>query len=696
MAEEGKNKVASSLLDLQPTAVLDFYQIYPDRVNLPTLFIGFHGGAVFSKSVIWQGIQYLPVAIEAEGFDILGDGTLARPKIRVANQNSLVTNLLQNHKDLIHAKVVRKRVFVRYLDDVNFDGGNPFGIADPKAEISEDTWVMGRKTQESKIFVEFELNSPLDLENFNVNYRGIAGKFCYWQYRGEGCRYAGLPIEREDGKPFTNRNGETVVPEHRSFSPSPVNFYYDPGTEWNPTHEYIEGDVVVISSSSITIPAAGAETNDDAIPFRSVYVCVSGANTNQHPHDNPTYWQKDGCCKKLTACQKRFNDQDTVAYKQAQDLNTGWSGVQFSGAWKGDNAGTGSNTGFFHTLDTAVTGHLTGNFTLMGWFQAGKSMNRSAVFSTTNGDVTNEPRHNFLNLSLDSANQDGAGTDEGISEDGDRGWILEWATNDVDYRDTTIIREAPSLIRGDEITNGWNLIIITNDHDWGVDIDSDAEGSILTVYRSNGSEGFLNLNSQIDPNDPAGNWNWSADATNNFAGKTVRDAESNSEGPWWPTKFMLGAQRWSSSSTFNPSNATYRTMLGQLGPWATWNRVLSETERNFLMKKIVTPFDTAPNDTEICPRDYYHCTGNFTGITGNGLIAWWDASTGIIPSTSLTGMLDIHTGSHHLTGSGKFTGVANAYVEGRQTYLSNPTPPNPNFGGFPGTDGFSYGTDTSY
>ena len=170
MAEEGKNKVASSLLDLQPTAVLDFYKIYPDRVNIPTLFIGFHGGALFNKSVIWQGIQYLPLAIEAEGFDILGDGTLARPKIRVANENAIVTNLLQNYNDLVNAKVIRKRVFARYLDDVNFDGGNPFGLADPKAEISEDEWIMGRKTQESKVFVEFELNSPLDLETFNVNY----------------------------------------------------------------------------------------------------------------------------------------------------------------------------------------------------------------------------------------------------------------------------------------------------------------------------------------------------------------------------------------------------------------------------------------------------------------------------------------------------------------------------------------------
>ena len=173
------------------------------------MFVGFHGGSIFDKSIKWQGIQYLPLAIESEGFDILGDGKIARPKIRVANKNSIITNLLQNYKDFKNAKVVRKKVQVKFLDDDNFDGGNPFGVADSKAELLDEEWIMGRKTQESKIFVEFELNSPLDLESFSINSRGIQAKFCGWQYRGEGCRYQGLPIEQEDGSPFLDVDGES-------------------------------------------------------------------------------------------------------------------------------------------------------------------------------------------------------------------------------------------------------------------------------------------------------------------------------------------------------------------------------------------------------------------------------------------------------------------------------------------------------
>ena len=215
MAEEGKNKVARSLLDLQPTALLELFRIYPDRVNKPNQWLGFHGGSIYSECIIWQGSKYLPLAMESEGFDILGDGKLARPKVRVANQNNIITQLLQVHKDFKNASFIRKRVSVKFIDDENFEGGNPFGEADPKAELTDETWLMGRKTQESRLFVEFELNSPLDLESSSVNPRSIVSKFCPWQYRGEGCRYEGLPIERSDGEKFQDLGGNGVAPQYR-------------------------------------------------------------------------------------------------------------------------------------------------------------------------------------------------------------------------------------------------------------------------------------------------------------------------------------------------------------------------------------------------------------------------------------------------------------------------------------------------
>jgi hypothetical protein len=172
-----------------------------------------------------------------------------------------------------------------------------------------------------------------------------------------------------------------------------------------------------------------------------------------------------------------------------------------------------------------------------------------------------------------------------------------------------------------------------------------------------------------------------------------------------PQTFMLGAVE------FYPGRRGYElpttphttSMNGALGPWAVWNRPLNDEEIDYLYKKIPTP-NSYSNDLDFAPRNYYECTGRFGTITGSGdgslaygkdsLVAWWDASTGLIPSTLKTGMLDIHTGDIHLTGSGDFTGIDQDYKEAPLTLLQNPTPEFPNFGGFPGTDGFGYARNT--
>ena len=141
--------------------------------------------------------------------------------------------------------------------------------------------------------------------------------------------------------------------------------------------------------------------------------------------------------------------------------------------------------------------------------------------------------------------------------------------------------------------------------------------------------------------------------------------------------------------------------------WGLWNRALKEEEMRFLRKSIISPLATSNSYTHI-PRTYADCTGimsTLTGGTGDGLldgtapllygehslVAWWDGTTG---DTSIgNGLLDIHTGGNHLTGSGDFSGVNKTYEDASIHSLSNPTPSNPRFGGFPGTDGFSYGRD---
>jgi lambda family phage minor tail protein L len=713
MAEEGKNKVARSLLDLQPTALLEMFRVYPDRVNRPNEWLGFHGGSIYSESILWQGFRYLPLSMESEGFDILGDGKLARPKIRVANQNNIITQLLQVNKDFKNASFIRKRVSVKFIDDENFEGGNPFGEADPKAELTDETWLMGRKTQESRLFVEFELNSPLDLESASVNPRSVVSKFCPWQYRGEGCRYQGQPIERSDGQKFQDLDGNGVAPNYRptknvdiSGPDSPVSFFDNPDAIWKNSEKYIKGDLVILESPTIFLPSS--DPNMQGGPLKTAYVSVQDNNIGQSPEANPSFWQRDGCTKKLSACKKRFNEIDSIGFAAAQNIDNSFNTVQISGSQSEDISYIPNHTGLFHTTAPELTGQLTGEFTIMGWVNINQNSPIGAgILSTSPSDDAGWPNTQWLNIN--STTVPPLET-QPIPRRGTR-------TNGVaaNYMDTINV-ESQKISDGSVYktinlheqqrcgnTREWVQYVVTNSY--GSATLNDEEKALAQTkikFYVNGID--LSTTSQIATSDMG-----------DFASLANREAMGEAGG--WPTPyvgekalpttFMLGAvEYWSRENSYYVGSLgpPYTTsMNGALGPWAVWNRPLNNEEINYLYKRIATP-NSFSNSLDFIPRNYNECTGRFGTLTGSGigtlsygkdsLVAWWDASTGLIGATSSTGMLDIHTGDIHLTGSGEFLGVAQGYKESPLTLLSNPTPAFPNFGGFPGTDGFSYARNT--
>jgi lambda family phage minor tail protein L len=712
MAEEGKNKVARSLLDLQPTAILEIFRIYPDRVNQPNLFMGFHGGAIYSQSIVWQDYKYLPLSMESEGFDILGDGKLARPKIRVANQHNIITQFLQVYKDFKNAKVVRKRVSVKFIDDVNFEGGNPFGEADPNAELTNETWLMGRKTQESKLFVEFELTSPLDIDNFSVNSRNIISKFCYWQYRGEGCRYAGLPIEDSDGNPFEDIDGVAVVPKYNAPADSPVWFFNDESAIWNPSKEYEKGDIVVTESPTLFL--ANEKANGVGTPLKTVFVCVSGGHNGQPPEGNPSYWRKDGCSKRLSACQKRFTTAQSVAFRQGQNITRNFDCIQISGQ---SNTGTHPDpmhTGLFHTTVPELTGQLTGEFTIMGWVNINSNSPIGAgILSTSPRDDLNWPNNQFLNINSDTRidPEFRRGTDQFVEEMISKTRQQRTDNVSVNYMgyliDPSDASEEKNAFRsiflhGEQKNNmdsrKWFQYIITNSTGSAdfINGEGEEENTVIKFY-VNGESKSDDLNSEI-----------LSQNLGNFASLSQRknmtwppDGEKA-----LPQTFMLGAvEYYGGTSGYDATQTTAYTtsMNGALGPWAVWNRAINDEERDYLRKPISPPFNVT-NSIDFAPRNYDECTGRFGTLTGSGdgtlsygshsLVAWWDGTTGHIGGTTTNAMLDIHTGDIHLTGSGDFTGISQSYEEAPLALYKNATTPNPNFGGFPGTDGFSYGRNS--
>jgi lambda family phage minor tail protein L len=283
---QGQDKVARNLVDLQPTAIVELFLIYFDTIDNENAYIAFHGGSSFANGIVWQGVEYLPLPVETEGFEITANGELPRPKIKISNKDYFITDLLNRYQDLQFAKIVRKRTFVKFLDDVNFDGGNPWGEADSSAEISNDTYLIGQKTAENKLFVELELTSPLDLENFEVNHRVILARYCSWYYRGAGCNYDGPPLETEDNEKIF-LNDATAI----NWATIKIN------NQWKVGSNYLLGDAVFLYNTK-----SSNEVSKIWYVCKENHVSVNALR----PDLSLKYWVKDGCGKKLANCQKRF------------------------------------------------------------------------------------------------------------------------------------------------------------------------------------------------------------------------------------------------------------------------------------------------------------------------------------------------------------------------------------------------------
>ncbi|MVX56390.1 phage minor tail protein L [Parasutterella muris] len=192
---------------LAPTALIELYEVTLKEAPANEEPFRFHTGTSgLNKNVIWRGNEYVALPIETEGFDINTQGSLPRPKLRVANVNGIFSALLRETEDLIGATLTRKRTFVRYLDAVNFPDGNP--SADPTQEFPADVWFIDKKTLETRYLIEWELASAYDLQGVKLPRRQIIQNSCQWNYRDGNCNYQGSYFDK-DNKPCLNKKDDT-------------------------------------------------------------------------------------------------------------------------------------------------------------------------------------------------------------------------------------------------------------------------------------------------------------------------------------------------------------------------------------------------------------------------------------------------------------------------------------------------------
>lgn len=173
--------ISAEIQSLSPTAIIELFELDMSHRQLPSSY--FHAGTNgVSQGVVWQGIRYFSIPIEAEGFSRSSSNTtLPRPKLRIANVGGLLSAEIAANDDLVGAKVIRRRTFAKYLDEINFPSGNP--SANPDQFLPDEVWFVDQKTSENKYMIEWELASAFDLQDVKLPRRQIIQNGCPFGYR---------------------------------------------------------------------------------------------------------------------------------------------------------------------------------------------------------------------------------------------------------------------------------------------------------------------------------------------------------------------------------------------------------------------------------------------------------------------------------------------------------------------------------
>jgi lambda family phage minor tail protein L len=181
------DKIQSEIQKLEPSAIIELFQLeLTAAVNGIDHTYYYHAGTnELTSNIVFNGKTYTAFPIEVEGFNLTSKGAIPRPTMRLANVTSAISAILVLYSPL-GAKVTRIRTCKKFLDAVNFSGGN--ATADPTAKFEDEIWYIDRVANENAQVVEFELASKLDLTNVALPRRQIL-EHCPWQYRGDECQY---------------------------------------------------------------------------------------------------------------------------------------------------------------------------------------------------------------------------------------------------------------------------------------------------------------------------------------------------------------------------------------------------------------------------------------------------------------------------------------------------------------------------
>ena len=152
--------------------------------------------------VMFGGTTYDPVPVQVDRVQWTGHGPIPRPQVTIPNIGGYAAQLMAAYKDLLGAKVTRRRTYKRALD------GMP--DADPTDYYGPEVWYIDRVATRTPEAVVFELASPFDIQGKMLPGRQMIRDVCTQTYRAwdpnkgfiyGSCPYAGSNYFKSDGTP---------------------------------------------------------------------------------------------------------------------------------------------------------------------------------------------------------------------------------------------------------------------------------------------------------------------------------------------------------------------------------------------------------------------------------------------------------------------------------------------------------------
>ncbi|WP_246795620.1 phage minor tail protein L [Burkholderia perseverans] len=190
--------ITADIQSLEPGDLIELFEV--DCTLIGGDMLRFHGH-LQSASIWWQGNEYTAWPIQATGFGHTSDAQQPAPKLTVGNVSGTISALCVALDDLVGAKVRRRRTLAKYLDAVNFPGGNP--TADATEEMAPELWYIEQRSSETNAQVEFTLSSALDFGGQQLPARQIVS-ICQWQYRDPDCGYTGTAYFDASDRPVSD------------------------------------------------------------------------------------------------------------------------------------------------------------------------------------------------------------------------------------------------------------------------------------------------------------------------------------------------------------------------------------------------------------------------------------------------------------------------------------------------------------